>query len=81
MEVTLSRLLVYKANNDGPSTDPWGIPQVTLSADRLLPRSEFDRLGSLSAMIEENLELQNKNSTYAVGQHEIHSQKLFRTTR
>ena len=31
-EVTaLGRSLVYKANNVGPSTDPWGIPQVTFS--------------------------------------------------
>ena len=27
----LGRSLVYKANNVGPSTDPWGIPQVTFS--------------------------------------------------
>ena len=59
---------MYKANNVGPSTDPWGIPQVAqLSAGRLLPRIEFDQLGSLSAMIEDNLELQIENSTYAVG--------------
>ena len=31
-EVTaLGRSLVYKANSMGPSTEPWGIPQVTFS--------------------------------------------------
>ena len=34
-----------------------------LSAGRLLPRIEFDRLGSLSAMIEENLDF-DKTLTY-----------------
>ena len=43
----------------------WRLAQ--LSAGRLVPRIEFDQLGSLSAMIEENLELQIENSTYAVG--------------
>ena len=70
-EVTvLGRSLVYKANNVGPSTDPWGIPQVTFSTVEcwpFTPRIEFDQLGSLSAMIEDNLELQIENSTYAVG--------------
>jgi len=43
----------------------WHLAQ--LSAGRLLPRIEFDQLGSLSAMIKDNLELQIANSTYAVG--------------
>ena len=31
--ITLGRSLAYKANNCGPSTDPWGIPQVTLNTN------------------------------------------------
>ena len=47
-----------------------------LSAGRLQPSVEFDRLGSLSAMIVGGPELQIGTPTYTVKLHGRHSQKL-----
>ena len=48
------KLLMYSKNNIGPSTDPWGPPEVTFNSSECWP-SKFDSLSPPNAHLNLNL--------------------------